>query len=86
VHIAPTGKVFRFTGTSFDRFEDRPAGAALDTNTFLPARWEYRASDTAFLKSNVFVAWVAIEQITVLNIAKKHIQFRVTLHSNHTNT
>lgn len=86
VYAAPSGKVFRFTGSSFDRFEDRPGGAVLDTNVALPAHWEYRSSNDAFLKSDVFPVWVAVAQTSVLNILRRYVQFRVTLRSDHPNT
>lgn len=85
VIASPVGKLINFTASAFVRFEDPPAGAKLDVNTTLPAHWEYRYSNTAFLKGDLIPTWNQTQQSDGLNVTAKYIQFRVTLRTDHTN-
>lgn len=72
----------------FARFEDLPAGAAIDTDDALPQKAEYRQSSTAFLyddPESTDLQWVEFEMHEKIDLSERYQQFRITFQVNHTN-
>ena len=70
---------------SVGRQETLSAGSALDTNTTLPQKWEYRSSNTSFALGDASPSWTEIEDDAYINVSHRYAQFRVTFVTNHTN-
>jgi hypothetical protein len=75
----------QFLGAALSAFEDIGVGAALDTNTALPQKFEYRSSNTVFLIGDVSPTWNLLENTDALSISNRYIQLRVTFRTDHTN-
>lgn len=65
------------------KFEDLPAGAALDLDTTLPTKFEYRTSATPFTQTAGSPSWTAMESGDALNDGNRYKQIRVTFRTNH---
>lgn len=65
------------------KYEDLPAGAAIDTDTTLPCKFEYRTSATTFSQTAATPAWTEMESGDVLNDGNRYKQTRETFRTNH---
>lgn len=70
---------------SVGRQEALASGSALDTNTTLPQKWEYRSSNTSFALGDASPSWNEIEDDAYINVSHRYAQFRITFVTNHTN-
>lgn len=72
-------------GIILDAQTDIRHGSAVDTNTTLPTRYEFRGSASSFAKADVSPAWESVKQDEVFSRNYRYMQFRLTLRRDHTN-
>lgn len=77
--------IVNLASMAYGSFEDPGNGAAIDTDTTLPRKIEYRTSATSFLKGDVSPTWTEIERGDYLNSSNRYVQFRVEFRTDHTN-
>lgn len=81
--LAIAGDTHIIEAMMFSAYQDLLAGAALDIDTTLPLKFQYRSSNTAFGGSPP--AWVDIAYGTTLDDRHRYIQARIIFRTNHTN-
>lgn len=75
------------TAFTLARFVDGPAGAMIDTDTFLPPKYEYRDSATAFDWDDYPTAgpaWTEAEFDDDISMTERYQQVRITFQIEHT--
>jgi hypothetical protein len=71
---------------AFGAYEDVAGGAAIDTDTTLPQKVEYRSSNTSFAKGDGTPSWVEFSKGDYLNQNHTYFQVRVEFRTDHTNS
>lgn len=68
-------------------FEDVANGAAIDTDTSLPQKIEYRSSASSFAKGDASPSWIEVSRGTYLSVTgHSYLQWRVEVRTDHSGT
>lgn len=68
---------------AYSSFEDLGGGAAIDTDTSLPQKIEYRSSDSSFTTYAGSPSWTEVTKGDDINVAHRYIQVRIEFQTGH---